>query len=673
MKKYQFSELIDIPNLQELTDELYQATSVPSALIALDGKLLTRSGGQRICMDFHHKHPQAHKECTESCTKNIKEMSGGIPFFIYECPRGLIDASAPVIIEGEHVANVLTGQIFTEPPDAAKEQAFREQAGKFGFDEEDYIAAFREIPVFPQNKLRIALSFLVKSAEFIASLGLARIRELEAVEHLRDNERKHRSLLESTNAVPWELDLATQEFTYVGPQSEKILGYAATHWKNLDSWAQAVHQDDREAALSFFLSETALGKDHDFEYRMITKDGREIWIHDVVSVIHGPQGPVRVVGFMRDITHAKVADEALRESEERFRALFEQTGDYVLILEPHDDGSLLIIGANEAACKIHGYSHEEIIGKPISLLDPYSDKSIHLERGKRLRSGETLVFESTHRRKDGSAFCAEVSAKQVHMAGKNPFYFTVEHDITERKLAEEEHRKLEAQVQQAQKLESLGVLAGGIAHDFNNLLMAILGNADLALVDLPETSSIRPMIQEIDTVARRAAELCTQMLAYSGKGRFLVKPLNLSQVIEEMGRMLAISVSKKVLLDYDLHRDLPSVVADASQLRQIIMNLVINASEAIGEKGGVVSINTGFLTCSREYLMATQLHGTIEEGDYVYLDVTDTGCGMDPSTVERIFDPFFTTKFTGRGLGLAAALGIVRGHGGRFESSERAR
>ena len=234
----------------------------------------------------------------------------------------------------------------------------------------------------------------------------------------------------------------------------------------------------------------------------------------------------------------------------------------------------------------------------------------------------------------------------------------------ERKRAEERQRNLEAKLQQAQKLESLGVLAGGIAHDFNNLLMGVLGNAEVALLELPPESPARGDLQHITTAALRAAELTKQMLAYSGKGKFVVQGLNLTKLVEEMAELLQVSISKNVVLKYNFAKNLPAIEADASQIRQVVMNLIINASEAIGEKSGVVTVSTSVIEADRSYLTETYLDENLPEGCYVSLEVADTGCGMDEQTQKKIFDPFFTTKFTGRGLGLAAVLGIVRGHGG---------
>ncbi|WP_309672353.1 response regulator [Gemmatimonas sp.] len=240
----------------------------------------------------------------------------------------------------------------------------------------------------------------------------------------------------------------------------------------------------------------------------------------------------------------------------------------------------------------------------------------------------------------------------------------LDREMGRRQAAEEERRKLEAQMLQTQKLESLGVLAGGIAHDFNNLLTGIIGFSDLARLELPHESSTRSYLDEAVNGARRAAELTQQMLAYSGKGKFVVGPVRITGLVEEITRLLEVSISKKCVLRYDLMVDQPPCLADATQLRQVIMNLIINASEAIGDRSGVISLTTGAMWCERDYLAETYLDEGLREGLYLTLEVADTGAGMSPEVRARIFDPFYTTKFTGRGLGLAAVLGIVRGHGG---------
>ncbi len=267
-----------------------------------------------------------------------------------------------------------------------------------------------------------------------------------------------------------------------------------------------------------------------------------------------------------------------------------------------------------------------------------------------------------------------------HAREPEGFHFTLIKHATdlcaiaiERHRFEEQRRELEQQMVQAQKLESLGVLAGGIAHDFNNLLTTILGNADLASQSLSEYAPARTNLHEIEIGARRAADLASQMLAYSGKGSFKIEPIRINEFVEEMLHLLRVSVSKRAVFKCDLADNLPVIVANVTQVRQVIMNLVTNASEAVGDLSGVVSVTTGAVYCDDAYPENTgvvtldALKSEERGGLYVYVEVTDTGCGMSKEMITKIFDPFFTTKLTGRGLGLAATLGIVRGHGGALK------
>jgi two-component system cell cycle sensor histidine kinase/response regulator CckA len=210
-------------------------------------------------------------------------------------------------------------------------------------------------------------------------------------------------------------------------------------------------------------------------------------------------------------------------------------------------------------------------------------------------------------------------------------------------------------------------LAGGIAHDFNNILTTILGNASLTRLVLSETSPALDHIGQIEEASRRATDLCRQMLAYAGKGRFVLQRTSLNQLIEDTTQLLQVSISKKALLRCHLDRNLPPIVADSTQIRQVLMNLVINASDAIGERSGVISITTGMVRADRQYLDRAFQAPDIPTGDYVFMEVSDTGSGMSPEVQARIFEPFFTSKFTGRGLGLAAVSGIVHGHKGALK------
>ncbi|MEW6502117.1 MAG: hybrid sensor histidine kinase/response regulator [Thermodesulfobacteriota bacterium] len=335
------------------------------------------------------------------------------------------------------------------------------------------------------------------------------------------------------------------------------------------------------------------------------------------------------------------------------------------------DTNGLFLEVNRTWLDMLGYAKkEEVVGKPFTaLVHPKWLDRVKENFPRYKQQGAISGVEYKLIRKDGMFVDVSASGRiSYHDNGAVKQTHCLLQDVTDTKRAEGEQKKIEEQMRHVQKLESLGVLAGGIAHDFNNLLMVILGNADLALSELSPVSPARENILAIEKAARRSAELCKQMLAYAGKGRFVVQPINLSEIVEAMTHMLEVSVSKKNVLKYNFTPNLPMVEADISQIRQVIMNLVINAAEAIGDRSGVVSISTGAMECDTAYLANTFVYEQhLPEGIYCYVEVADTGCGMDNEIKARLFDPFFTTKFTGRGLGMSAVLGIARSHRGAIK------
>ena len=281
-----------------------------------------------------------------------------------------------------------------------------------------------------------------------------------------------------------------------------------------------------------------------------------------------------------------------------------------------------------------------------------------------------------------SATIGEEAAVEAMKAGAHDYVLkhrlgrlvpAVQRELRESKMRRE-RRQLEEQLRRAQKLESLGLLAGGVAHDFNNLLTGILGNASLALDMTAETLPIRGMLEDIVQASERAADLTRQLLAYAGKGNFIIEPVSLPELVREIADLIRASVPRTVTLDLDLRADIPFVEGDATQIQQLVMNLILNAAEATGEKQGTVRISADLHTLTPEDDVADYRPEPPPAGKYVKLQVSDNGCGMSAAVRAQIFDPFFTTKFTGRGLGLAAALGIVYSHRGAIlvESEENA-
>ncbi|HEY1188088.1 MAG TPA: PAS domain S-box protein [Gemmata sp.] len=411
----------------------------------------------------------------------------------------------------------------------------------------------------------------------------------------------------------------------------------------------------------------------------VRKDGSQFWAGIAITPLKDPTG--RLTGFAkvtRDLTARRVAEQALRESEQRYRQVVEDQTETVCRFRA--DGTFTFV--NEVYCRTFGRPAADLIGHRWQpFVHPDDVAHIETELAQMAPGHPVVRIENRVTDVGGRVRWMEfVNRGFFSPAGELLEIQAVGRDVTDRKAAEDARRELEAdlrakeeqqkyerQLLQSQKLESLGVLAGGIAHDFNNLLTAVLGYASLSRMRLPPNDPIGEDMKRIESAAQRAAELCQQMLAYAGRGQFLVQPVDLNGLTQELTQLLAAVLSKKAVLKYNLTIGLPQVRADPTQIRQIVMNLITNASDAIGARSGVITLTTGVIDADARYLMEIQAAEELAPKRYVYLEVSDTGCGMTEEVRAKIFDPFFTTKFTGRGLGLAAVLGIVRAHKGAIK------
>ena len=378
-----------------------------------------------------------------------------------------------------------------------------------------------------------------------------------------------------------------------------------------------------------------------------------------------------------DCAHPLGADDAaaaLSSSAERLRLLESavvNSYDSIVITDAGTPSapSPRIVFVNAAFTRLSGYTPEEALGRSPSLLQgPESDRREIGRMRLALASGEVFTSELINYRKDGTPFHVEARIMPIRdPRGRITHWVGTQRDITARKEAAAERERLEVRLREKQKLESLGVLAGGVAHDFNNLLTIIMGNASLARLVPQQSAVIAQNLSFIESAAQRAAELCRQMLAYSGKGRFFVRSVDLNTVLRETADLVRSSAARNHLLQLDLAPDLAPVHADATQLQQVAMNLLLNAAEATAPADGTIRVSTANIQLDSARLARAHLGPDLPAARYVVLEVADNGCGISRDVQERIFDPFFTTKFTGRGLGLAAVLGIVRAHAGAIE------
>ncbi len=388
--------------------------------------------------------------------------------------------------------------------------------------------------------------------------------------------------------------------------------------------------------------------------------------HDIAEGVSSDEWPTSTITEFNILSdNLQLMARRLKDSEIQYRSLVDNSFDVIFVLDT--DGVFQFV--SPAWEKHFGYPLSEVLHKPFALFIHPEDAQLCFQyMAQILTTGEVAASPVYRVRQSNGGWRHFIANGSVYQDAAGIRHFLgIGRDISDQLQAEEERLNLEKQMLHTQKLESLGVLAGGIAHDFNNILTAIIGNADLAILRINKESPAIDNLHRIEQAALRAADLAKQMLAYSGKGKFVIEQVSLNTLLEDMIQMLEVSISKKAALRINPHKPLPTVEADATQLRQIIMNLVINASEAIGDKSGVIAITTGCMECDRSYLKDVWLDENLPGGLYVYLEIADTGCGMDRDTLGKLFDPFFTTKFTGRGLGMAAVMGIVRGHKGAIK------
>jgi PAS domain S-box-containing protein len=488
----------------------------------------------------------------------------------------------------------------------------------------------------------------------------------EMVERLRVSEERFRLLADNATDLIEEFD-GEGRLLYANPRAVLALGTTLEEFYQRAP-LERMHPEDRKDLARAFQRLLQTGESFTISVRGAHQDGTWHWFESNVHAHLNAQGERRVVLISRDVTARRAAEESLRESEERYRQLVEQSP---LGIAVHSDGKLVY--ANPAAVRLTGaVSAADLVGREfLDLVDSESAAEVTAQLA-RLSSGARIEesAEIKLRRRDGGARVVIGKGSLVGYGGRPAFQFVMS-DISERKQAEQERERLQSQLQEARKLESLGVLAGGIAHDFNNLLAVVLGNVRFVLGRLPEDDEARGALDDAANAGESAARLTRQLLAYAGRRAPEVRTLDLSDHARSVSGLLEAAVPKKVRLTLELAARLPAVRADVAQLEQVTMNLVLNAAEAIGEGEGTLRIATGTVSATRSDVRSWIGAQNLEPGDYVYLEVSDDGCGMDEETQRRIFDPFFTTKQKGHGLGLSAVLGLVRGHGGGISLTSR--
>lgn len=489
---------------------------------------------------------------------------------------------------------------------------------------------------------------------------------------LADKIRMKDLVLEGANLGLWTWNISTGAVTFDRRWLE-ILEYEPEDIEPvIDSWGKLMDPDDKDRV-------DAIMRDHldgktDFfevEQRLRTKSGGWKWVLDKGRIIDrdAAGNPHLMAGTILDISGSKMLDEKCTSIENIYQALFEHSGTAMAIIESDTTISMV----NDRFAELAGLPKDEIEGKKSwrEFVDPADLKRmLKYHRARRSDSeGVPEQYEFTlidHSRERHSILL------NIAMIADSDRSIASLLDVSILRKSEQKRLEMEREVRYAQRLESLGVMAAGIAHDFNNILMVIMGNADLIQSDMPPSHPNYDKTLDIIAASKRAAEICRQMLAYAGEQHLVIKEVDITEEIRKASKMLEVSIAKNAVLKYQLADNIPPVSADTMQLRQVILNLVINASEAVERDSGYITLATGTMHCSSLELRKTYFNNDLIEGDYAYIKVSDNGVGMDERTKTHVFDPFYTTKFPGRGLGMSTVLGVVRAHQGtiKIESQE---
>ncbi|MEI6608983.1 MAG: PAS domain S-box protein [Deltaproteobacteria bacterium] len=467
---------------------------------------------------------------------------------------------------------------------------------------------------------------------------------------------KYRALVENITDVIFTVDLQGT-FTFVSPAIEKISGYTSGEVKGMH-FSSFIHPDDLNGLAEAF-TKTVSGIRAAHKFRVLDKAGAVRWVVTRSRLVAESGAPPVITGVMADITEHRQADDALRESEEKFSKAF-KTSPYAITITRPEDGK--IIEVNDAFTLMTGFTREEAISNSTVGLKLWVSDEDRKFVVASLSKGQAVVGkELRFRTKSGKIITGLFSAQLIKVGIETCILSSID-DITERKQVEEDRSKLEAQLFQSQKMEAIGTLAGGIAHDFNNILAVIIGYTELAM-DKNQKGNKDKYLQETLHGAERAKNLVKQILAFSRHDNNEKKPLDIKVLLKEAAKFLRASIPTTVEIDLHVADESCNIMADPTQMHQVIMNLCTNAAHAMKHAGGTLKIELANIELAQDEI---PYHPELKPGHYVKLTVSDTGHGIDPDNIQRVFDPFFTTKTKdeGTGLGLSVVYGIVKSHDG---------
>ena len=496
---------------------------------------------------------------------------------------------------------------------------------------------------------------------YIFAYAIIKLRSSE--DALRQSEEKYRSILDNIEDGYFEVDLEGN-FTFFNDALCRLIGYSRTAMIGMNN-REYMDEENAKKVFQTFNRVYETGKPtRAFDWEIIKVDGSRSQVDASVSLIKdSEENPIGFRGIARDVTRQKQSQKALQESEAKYRHLVNHAPAGIYEVD-FIEGKF--VSVNDVICEYTGYTRQELL--TMSALDILTEDSqkLLLERLDRILKGQKVssTAEFKIKAKTGREFWVMINSKMLYAAdGKTKGAMVVAHDITEQKLAEEEKKNLEYQLQQAQKMEAIGTLAGGIAHDFNNILSVIIGYTELILMNGDVDGEVRQNLKEIFSASKHARDMVKQILAFSRQNKQERKPIQVAHIVKEAIKMLRASLPTTISIQHHIEKDTGVIEADPTQIHQVLMNLCTNASHAINEKDGVLEISLGNIDL--DHRAAADIPG-LKAGSYLKLSVKDSGEGIRPEAQQQIFNPYFTTKEKGKGtgLGLAVVQGIVKSNNG---------
>jgi PAS domain S-box-containing protein len=782
--RYMLIEILDMEKLEYFFNLFTASTGFTASLIIYpDHNILIKSGCRKLCQELKCIDPAIARECIAEDLLLDSEIREQNEITMRISGIGLADGALPVFVRGVYCANIISGHVFLEKPNpdlllrTSGESDIRHYLQMVG--------GIENIPVVKEDVLKASLIMLRDMTVLLAEQKLNMLYGEDSRNSLKASEQFFRGIADSIPGVVYRFYVrpdGDMGFSFINGRAVEILGIDGDTTDLFPKIVRQIPPEEREEFILSISEAVQECKRWEYEGRLITPSGEERFIH---GISHPERAGDEIVfnGVLLDVTERRRAEELLKESEARYREIFEDAT--MGIYQSLPEGRYRIV--NRAFAEMAGFeSPEQMISEVKNIGEQlYANPEERLLLNKHLGEDgfvRNAVFE--FRKKNGDSFWGSVNSVVIRDEKGEPLYY---HgtllDVTDRKkaedalrLSEERYRMLAdftgeiiydrdlcrggtrwagradeltgfsikeleymgiegwrgrihpddvervlAEIDIAIKektvfsveyglmesdgtymfieesggciydesgkpvrmlgamkdisdrvfaaeerlqMESLGIMAGGIAHDFNNLLMGIMGSIELAMMDVNHGTPLHKNLKRAMNASHRAADITGKMLAYSGKGHFVMTQLQPASILKEMRDILRSAVPLSISIKTEISESLPVIMADASQFRQVLINIVVNSSEAIGDKQGEILITAGEEFISAEYLVSKRLDSDLKPGSYVCIDISDNGCGMDENIRKKIFEPFFSTKQTGRGLGLPAVQGIMRGHGG---------